>query len=214
MQNANPMRSRPKRARCAQGFGREDLFVCVHEQFMTETARLRTSCCRRRCSSSTTTSTTASGTPISDRPRKLFEPLCRLPHQPRCDLRAGAAARRQPSGLRDDRVELIDDTLRASGWPEAETIRRGWVDCDEPASRRRISSTASRRRRQVPLQAGLGEVRPRPCAHADAAGPFRELRAGERELPFRLVAAPARTFLNTTFTETPTRVAARASRAC
>ncbi|MFX6201703.1 molybdopterin-dependent oxidoreductase, partial [Acinetobacter baumannii] len=39
IQNTNPVSVAPDQTRVKQGFAREDLFVCVHEQFMTETAK-------------------------------------------------------------------------------------------------------------------------------------------------------------------------------
>src|SRR6202163_2334719 len=39
VQNTNPLSVAPEQERVKRGFAREDLFVCVHEQFMTETAR-------------------------------------------------------------------------------------------------------------------------------------------------------------------------------
>ena len=39
IQNTNPMVVAPDQEKVRQGFAREDLFVCVHEQFMTDTAR-------------------------------------------------------------------------------------------------------------------------------------------------------------------------------
>ena len=38
IQNTNPLAVAPDQERVKRGFAREDLFVCVHEQFMTETA--------------------------------------------------------------------------------------------------------------------------------------------------------------------------------
>src|SRR5881227_3292502 len=38
IQNTNPVSVAPEQDRVKQGFARADLFVCVHEQFMTETA--------------------------------------------------------------------------------------------------------------------------------------------------------------------------------
>src|SRR5499427_1612522 len=38
IQNTNPMSVAPDQNKVKQGFARDDLFVCVHEQFMTETA--------------------------------------------------------------------------------------------------------------------------------------------------------------------------------
>src|SRR4029077_15025108 len=40
IQNTNPVSVCPDQTQVKRGFAREDLFVCVHEQFMTETARM------------------------------------------------------------------------------------------------------------------------------------------------------------------------------
>ncbi len=40
IQNTNPLSVAPDLNRVHEGFARDDLFVCVHEQFMTETARV------------------------------------------------------------------------------------------------------------------------------------------------------------------------------
>ena len=40
VQNTNPVSVAPDQERVKRGFAREDLFVCVHEQFMTETAKM------------------------------------------------------------------------------------------------------------------------------------------------------------------------------
>ncbi|MCB2079851.1 MAG: molybdopterin-dependent oxidoreductase, partial [Novosphingobium sp.] len=40
IQNTNPVSVAPEQTLVKQGFARDDLFVCVHEQFMTETARM------------------------------------------------------------------------------------------------------------------------------------------------------------------------------
>ena len=41
IQNTNPASVAPDQTKVKQGLAREDLFVCVHEQFMTETAKYR-----------------------------------------------------------------------------------------------------------------------------------------------------------------------------
>ena len=40
IQNTNPVSVAPDQNKVKRGFAREDLFVCVHEQFMTETAQV------------------------------------------------------------------------------------------------------------------------------------------------------------------------------
>ena len=40
IQNTNPVSVAPDQNKVKRGFAREDLFTCVHEQFMTETAKM------------------------------------------------------------------------------------------------------------------------------------------------------------------------------
>src|SRR5258708_32560578 len=40
IQNTNPMVVSPAHMKVRAGYGRDDLFVCVHEQIMTETAKM------------------------------------------------------------------------------------------------------------------------------------------------------------------------------
>ena len=40
IQNMNPVQVAPEQRKVKRGFTREDLFVCVHEQFMTATAEM------------------------------------------------------------------------------------------------------------------------------------------------------------------------------
>ena len=40
VQNMNPVQVAPEQRKVKAGFAREDLFVCVHEQFMTATAKM------------------------------------------------------------------------------------------------------------------------------------------------------------------------------
>ena len=65
IQNTNPVSVCPDQTQVKRGFAREDLFVCVREQFMTETAQVADSCCRPRRFSSTTISTAVAGTSTS-----------------------------------------------------------------------------------------------------------------------------------------------------
>ena len=101
--------------------------------------------------------------------------------------------------------EMVDATLRASGWPDATTLRdTHGFDCMpkfETAHYLDGFAHPDKRFRFAPVWAGQGPefagmpALPDHWAVIDAATP---------EHPFRLVTAPARNFLNTTFTETPT----------
>ena len=86
IQNANSA-SRARQRKVARGLAREDLFTCVHEQFMTATARWPTSCCPRHVPGIRRHLLRPGPHPSRGRP--VLEPLRGLPHQPRGGLRAG-----------------------------------------------------------------------------------------------------------------------------
>jgi anaerobic selenocysteine-containing dehydrogenase len=65
IQNTNPVNVAPEQRLVKQGFLRDDLFTCVHEQFMTDTAQLADVVLPARCLSSMTTSTRAAATSTS-----------------------------------------------------------------------------------------------------------------------------------------------------
>jgi anaerobic selenocysteine-containing dehydrogenase len=101
--------------------------------------------------------------------------------------------------------ELIDETLKLSNYPDAETIwKNGGHDCGksfEEAHHLKGFGHPDGKFRFAPDWKAIGPRSaklpslPDHCELLDEAGP---------EHPFRLVAAPARNFLNTSFTETPT----------
>ncbi len=205
IQNTNPAVVAPDSRRVRQGLLRDDLFVCVHEQFMTETAGLADVVLPATMFMEHDDLYGAGGhTHIQIGP-KLIEPPgeCRSNHEVFQGLAARLGA--EHPGFRMTALEVADATLRASGWPgAAEVIARRWVDAAEsfershfidgfgfPDGRFRFAPDWSA---VGPLHAGMPRL-PDHWAATDAA---------TLERPFRLVAAPARNFLNTSFTETPT----------
>ncbi|MFO1160232.1 MAG: molybdopterin-dependent oxidoreductase [Reyranellaceae bacterium] len=204
MQNANSANVAPDSAAVARGLSRDDLFVCVHEQFMTATARYADILLPAAMFLEYDDIYYGLGhTHLTVGPRLLdrYED-CRTNHELICALaqRLGAPHK----SFRMSAIELLDATLRASGkgtWAEA--AARGWVDCVEdfqathfldgfPSSDGRFHFKPDWKA-VGPYHAGL---RPLP----DHLETYE--RASET-FPFRLVVPPARGFLNTTFTETP-----------
>ncbi|MBN8909675.1 MAG: molybdopterin oxidoreductase family protein, partial [Rhodospirillales bacterium] len=134
--------------------------------------------------------------------RKLVEPPgeCRSNHE----VLQGIARRvgAHHPGFDMSAMEIIDATLRASGWPDAETVlRERWIDA-MPRFEDAHFLTG------FPQPDGKFRFAPDWRAMGDAAGVMPKLPdhmesydAATTEHPFRLVTAPARSFLNTSFTE-------------
>jgi anaerobic selenocysteine-containing dehydrogenase len=92
----------------------------------------------------------------------------------------------------------------ASGWPDAETVLRArWIDAYDASADKRFADgfpTADRRFHFAPDWAALGPLHacmPKLPDHMET------IDVASAAQPFRLVTAPARSFLNTSFTEMP-----------
>ncbi|MDE2583565.1 MAG: molybdopterin oxidoreductase family protein [Rhodospirillales bacterium] len=204
IQNQNPLAVCPNSTLVHRGFAREDLFVCTHEQFMTETARWSDIVLPATMFMEHDDLYQAGGHTYLQIGPKLVEPLgqCRSNHAVINALAARLGA--EHPGFRMTEWEMIDATLRASGWPDAETVRaRRWVDAAQPFAAAHFHDGfpgPNGKFRFAPDWAGLGPFgagMPKLPDHFDI---IDERSAAH---PFRLVTAPARQFLNTSFTETP-----------
>ena len=135
---------------------------------------------------------------------KLIEPPgeCRSNHEVMQGLAQRLGA--QHRGFEMTAMEIIDATLRASGWPGATTSGAGAGSTARRASRCAFHQRFRPRRTEVPFRARLGARSARtPRMPAPARPHGGDRRRRRRSEPFRMVTAPARQFLNTSFTETP-----------
>ena len=96
IQSTNPMAVAPELGKVHEGFAREDLFVCVHEQFMTETARMADIVLPATMFLEHDDIYQASGHTRIQIARKIFEPYaeCRTNHFVICALASRLGARR------------------------------------------------------------------------------------------------------------------------
>ncbi len=204
IQNTNPVVVAPDSNQVRRGFLRDDLFVCVHEQFMTETAALADVVLPATMFLEHDDLYGAGGHTHLQVGPKLIDPPgeCRSNHEVLQGLAQRLGARHP--GFEMTAMQIVDATLRASGWPGAEeVIARRWIDAADSFERSHFLTGfgfPDGRFRFAPDWAAVGPLHagmpalPDHWAATDEATPAH---------PFRLVAAPARQFLNTSFTETP-----------
>lgn len=204
IQNTNPMVVAPDSQAVRRGFAREDLFVCVHEQFMTETALMADIVLPATTFLEHDDLYQCGGHSHIVLGPRAIEPLaeCRSNHEVVCALAARLGATHP--GFDMTALEVADATLRASGWPDAEALRAArWHDCQPPFETSHFLDGfgfPDGRFRFAPDWAALGSA---GAGMPDLPDHWPVIDAADDEHPFRLVTAPARNYLNTTFTETP-----------
>jgi anaerobic selenocysteine-containing dehydrogenase len=204
IQNTNPAVVAPDSNRVRRGFMRNDLFVCVHEQFMTETAKLADIVLPATMFMEHDDLYQAGGHQHIQIGAKLIDPPgeCRENHAVIQGLAKRLGA--QHRGFEMTAMELVDETLRMSGWPNAESLLdQHWLDVQPSFEDSHFLNGfphADGRFHFSPNWAAIGADHARMPKLPDH---MRAIDEGDAGRPFRLVAAPARQFLNTSFTETP-----------
>jgi anaerobic selenocysteine-containing dehydrogenase len=213
IQNTNPVSVAPDQTRVKDGFAREDLFTVVHEQFMTETARYADIVLPATMFLEHDDIYQGGGHSHILFGRKLVEAPgeCRSNHEVLCDLAARVGA--EHAGFHMSPREHIDRVLADSRRPRFEVLEEAnWIDVPQDfaashflngfghadgkfhfkADWKKASSIIS-------TMGALGPWDEMPVwpDHWDVTDPVSE------DYPFRLTTSPARTFLNSTFNETP-----------
>ncbi|WPZ36648.1 molybdopterin oxidoreductase family protein [Thalassobaculum sp. OXR-137] len=206
IQNTNPAAVAPDSGRVLKGFNREDLFVAVHEQFLTETARHADVVLPATTFLEHADLYTAGGHPHLEVHDAVIDAPgdCRSNHRLLNDLILKLGGDHPSCHMTE--AELLDATLKKSGYPGfAEMVERRWLDVGpkEEADRRFANG--------FPTPSGKFRFRADWSALGPSGAGLEGLpdhvdivdRATE-EKPFRMVTAPARNYLNTSFTETAT----------
>lgn len=211
VQNMNPVQVAPEQRLVKKGFARDDLFVCVHEQFMTATAKMADVVLPATMFLEHDDVYQGGGHQYIMLGPKLVEPPgeCWSNH----DVIAGLARRvgARHRGFEMTPREIIDWTLQASGWGTLDALEDNrWIDCQPdfatahyingfayPDGKFRFKPDwptvpASRRH-----EWGISHLPPRLPDHWEV-----NERADARH-PFRLATSPSRSYLNSSFNEMP-----------
>jgi anaerobic selenocysteine-containing dehydrogenase len=204
IQNTNPMNVCPNTKLVRDGFARDDLFTAVHEQFMTETAAMADIVLPATTFLEHDDFYRASGHTHLQVTRKVVEPFAEAkPNHYVISELAKRLGCTHP-GFSMSEWEIMDETLKLSGHPDAQTLYDAhWQDCAEDFGAMHFTNGfghADGKFRFKPDWAAIGPNIEGLPSLPDYA-PLVD--AANAEHPLRLVTAPARQFLNSTFTMTP-----------
>jgi anaerobic selenocysteine-containing dehydrogenase len=208
IQNTNPLVVSPDSNKVRRGFYRSDLFVCVHEQFMTETAAMADIVLPATTMLEHDDIYTASAHTFLQVARKVVEPAgeARPNHFVICAL-----ARRlggEHPGFDMTEWEIIDRTLAVSGLPDAATIHaEGGHDLALPFETAHFLDGFGHADKRFHFKVDWAAIGPHHTAMPPLPDHIPVIDEADGEHPFRMVAPPARSFLNTTFNNTPSSVA-------
>ena len=204
VQNTNPAMVCPDLNLVHRGLAREDLFFCVHEQFMTETAAFADIVLPATTFLEHDDMYTASGHTYFQVSKRVIEPYAesRENHWVISQLAKRLGATHRGFGM--SAWEIMDETLRVSGmWDAQKNLESGGEDCVPPFEAAHFIDgfgTPDGKFRFKPDWKSFGS---RGAEMPTMPDHFDVVDKATAEKPFRLVAAPARTFLNSSFTETP-----------
>ena len=218
IQNTNPMSVAPNLNLVRSGFEREDLFTCVHEQFMTETAEMADIILPATMFMEHDDFYQSGGHQHIHFGPKLITPPgeCRSNHEVICDLAKRLNASHE--GFNLSAREIIDQTLVKSGWNNLETLEKDkWFDVQPDFETSHFINGFGHADKLWHFRADwieqqkLWGVEARQLQDTDLIKEMPALpdhweviEESNLSFPFRLVTAPARHFLNSSFTETAT----------
>ncbi|MDE2384313.1 MAG: molybdopterin oxidoreductase family protein [Alphaproteobacteria bacterium] len=213
IQNTNPVSIAPDQTRVKEGFAREDLFVCVHEQFITDTAKYADVLLPATMFLEHDDIYQGGGHSHILWGGKLIEP----PGEARSnDFVIRELARRV--GARHESFErsgneLIDDILRRSGRKGLDQLEEeNWFDIQPDFATAHFLKGFGHADGKFHFRADWKGAA-KAMSKMGVLGPIENLPAwpghyeaheqADAAYPFRLATSPARTFLNSTFNETP-----------
>jgi anaerobic selenocysteine-containing dehydrogenase len=214
IQNTNPVTVCPDQTLVKQGFARPELFVAVHEQIMTDTAKMADIVLPATMFLEHDDIYKGGGHQYIILGPKLVDPPaeCRTNHQ----VIAGLAKRlglEQPGFARTER-EHIDLMLQRSGWGTlADLERTRWIDCQSDFETAHYLNGFGHGDGKYHFRVDWTSV---DSENYGAVGPHADMptlpdhwgsiEAADEAHPFRLATSPARQFLNSTFNETPSSI--------
>jgi anaerobic selenocysteine-containing dehydrogenase len=209
IQNTNPVTVAPEQNLVRKGFAREDLFMVVHEQFMTETAQMADIVLPATMFMEHDDLYYGGGHQHISVGPKLIDPPgeCRSNHE----VLQGLSRRLKIShpGFEMTPRELIDATLKLSGHGDIAGLEADlWRDLQPDFRTSHYLDGFAHADRKFHFKADwanppfglkMGDIDKMPSLPDH----WRVIEEVDETHPFRLATSPSRSFLNTSFNETP-----------
>ncbi|MEK9673107.1 MAG: molybdopterin-dependent oxidoreductase [Rhodospirillaceae bacterium] len=203
-QNINPAEVAPETAKVIDGMKRDDLFTCVHEQFMTASAKLADIVLPATMFLEHEDMYQGGGHVYLQVHKALIEAPGECRSNNEVVNAIGQRLGTDYPAFHMSAWELIDDALRRSGRPSADEVyENGWVDCTFPFEKAHFLNGFGHADGKFHFAADWASLGADHEAMSALPDHLAVTDAATAEHPYRLVAAPARRFLNTSFTETP-----------
>ncbi|ETX06985.1 molybdopterin oxidoreductase family protein [Candidatus Entotheonella palauensis] len=204
MQNANSANVAPDSHAVRRGLTRDDLFLCVHEQFMTATAQCADIVLPASMFLEHDDIYYGLGHTAITVGRRVLDRYgeCWSNHEVLCALAKRLGA--EHPGFEMSAWKLVDATLQASGLgTAAEAAERGYVERGSSFREGHFLNGFPNETGRFRFKPDWTSIGPYGAGMPPLPDFFDAIEKASETHPFRLVAPPARTFLNTSFTETP-----------
>lgn len=204
VQSTNPAVVCPDLNLVHKGLARDNLFLCVHEQFLTETAAFADIVLPATTFLEHDDVYMASGHTYLQVAKRVIEPYAESKEN---HYVVSEIANRLGVNHRANRMtawEIIDETLRASNlWDARKNLEAGGQDCALSFEKAHFLDGFETPDRKFHFKADWKKFGGRWKEMPVFPDHFDVIDNASKNKPFRLVTAPARAFLNSTFTETP-----------
>ncbi len=203
IQNTNPLVVAPESLLVREGFSREDLFVCVHEQFMTDTAKYADIVLPATTFVEHDDIYIAGGHQHITFGPKLIEPIgeSRSNHTVLLELSKRLGA--QHKGFNMTEREIIDWTLKSSNHgPLVDLEKNGWKDVQPDFNTSHFIDGFGHKDKKYHFKPDWSEVGPDYHNMPEYPDYMNTTENTSKDFPFKLVTAPAHNYLNSSFTET------------
>jgi anaerobic selenocysteine-containing dehydrogenase len=207
VQSTNPAVVAPESGLVRQGLMKDEMFLCVHEQFMTDTARLADIVLPATTFLEHDDFYTSYGHPYLQLGPKILEPIgeTRSNHE----MLGGLAKRLGADHRAFDMTawDVIDEILQTNGLGTAAELKeKRFIDFSPSFEETHFLNGFPQPDGRFRFKADWAALGPDHAALPDLPDFADIIDSTDDARPFRLITAPSRNYLNTSFTETNTSI--------